>query len=445
MPPHRALIVGWRGGVGQALVGLLAAHPTGQRLARHLDALLLLDRMPGGTPPAALAAARVLPPQAVGDGEALARLLTEHRIDQVVEVADVDTAALSAVCAERGVDLVTASIHRKDVAPSAALTMVGAQWALPDRRPDVGRVSHLVAAGTNPGIVNALALAAIADLARRTGAPPTVDGVAACGLHVTERDTTAGAGDVGDAFPMSWSPEHALEELLEPCAMYATGGDLRALEHRPPERLYAARCGAGEVAAMVVPHEEVVTLGWRFPAVESAFFYAIPDAAQAALWRHPDRAPADWPLRRLYPPHETRLSGSDRVGALLVSRRHGELWTGFETSVAEGARFATNATLLQTATGVLAGWSLLGMRRGVHLVEELDWREYLAFAESVLGPRQVHLAPAAPDRAVTDRAVTNRAAADRAAADRAAAHRAAADCAAATGRPDAATRRRAAG
>ncbi len=96
----------------------LDAHPTGQRLARHLDALLLLDRMPGGTPPAALAAARVLPPQAVGDREALARLLTEHRIDQVVEVADVDTAALSAVCAERGVDLVTASIHRKDVAPS---------------------------------------------------------------------------------------------------------------------------------------------------------------------------------------------------------------------------------------------------------------------------------------------------------------------------------------
>jgi homospermidine synthase len=202
---------------------------------------------------------------------------------------------------------------------------------------------------------------------------------------------------------MSWSPAHALAEILERRAMYVARGDLMRLDHPPHERRYRARCGDREVEAMIVPHEECVTLGHRFAPVECAFCYAIPEAASAALARHPDRRPDAWETQMMYPPHEARLAGGDRVGVLLCSRRHGELWVGFDTSHAAAARYGTNATLLQTAAGVIAGWTLLGAQPGIHVVEELDWRAYLAVVETILGPRQVHVHPGAPVRALADR------------------------------------------
>jgi homospermidine synthase len=103
--------------------------------------------------------------------------------------------------------------------------------------------------------------------------------------------------------------------------------------------------------------------------------------------------------------------GQDRVGVLLCSRRFGELWMGFDTDVATGLAFGTNATQLQVAAGVLAGWSQLGQRRGIHFVEDLDWREFLASASEVLGsPVVVHDASARPTP-LADRVVATPAAA----------------------------------
>jgi homospermidine synthase len=88
----------------------------------------------------------------------------------------------------------------------------------------------------------------------------------------------------------------------------------------------------------------------------------------------------------LYPPWTDALSGQDRVGVLLCSRRFGEFWLGFETDVATGLALGTNATQLQVASGVLAGWAQLDRRTGIHFVEDLDWREYLEVVTEVLGP-----------------------------------------------------------
>jgi len=399
------LILGCAGGIGAALVQLLARHPAGRRLATRIDHLVLLDEVPTAAPPLP---AHVLPPCRIDDAEELSPLLSSHGIDQVIEVGDVDTLAVSRVCSALGVDYVSASLQRRDVpADSAeALTMIASRALLPEHRPHVGATSHLLAAGMNPGIVNALVDAGLEELARRTGAEPTVEALEVYAIHVTERDTTTAVDGVpGDVFPMSWSPRHALDEILEPSAMYVAGARLQVLPHRPDERLYVARCGERDVAAMIVPHEEVVTIGARFPGIESAFFYAIPDAAMDALRARPHRAPEDWSLHRLYPPHHTApLVGSDRVGILIASRRHGELWIGFETRVADGARYGTNATLLQAATGVLAGWSLLGTVPGIHVVDDLDTRAYLAIVEEILGPPRVVHAPAAPMRSIRDRA-----------------------------------------
>jgi homospermidine synthase len=223
-------------------------------------------------------------------------------------------------------------------------------------------------------------------------------------IHVTEEDTTATAACDPGVFAMSWSPRHALDELLEPHAMYVAHGRIARLPHRPHEARYTARCGDREIAGMIVPHEELVSIGARFPSVEAAFFYAIPDAAATALRRHPERTAADWPIRRLYAPHTDRLVGHDRVGVLIGSRRFGELWIGFEHAADLPA--TGNGTLLQAAAGVLAGWSQLGTRRGVHVVDELDRAAYLAVVEAVLGRCRITHAPDAMPRSVIGRRVT---------------------------------------
>ena len=59
---------------------------------------------------------------------------------------------------------------------------------------------------------------------------------------------------------------------------------------------------------------------------------------------------------------------------------------GFNTDVTAGLALGTNATQLQVAAGVLAGLSQLGRHRGVHFVEDLDWRDFLDVVAEVLGP-----------------------------------------------------------
>jgi homospermidine synthase len=92
------------------------------------------------------------------------------------------------------------------------------------------------------------------------------------------------------------------------------------------------------------------------------------------------------------------------VGVLLCSRSFGELWMGFATDVRKGLPFGTNATQLQVAAGVIAGWLQLGTRRGLHFVEDLDWRAFLSVVTAILGAPHVVHDPAAPVRVFRDRA-----------------------------------------
>lgn len=393
MTRKRVLVVGWRGGVGTALLSLLRDHPAGREIAAGVETLFLVDRASSGASCPALQA-RVLTDANCDDPETLARILRDLAIDTVIEVADVDTPAMSAVCAGHGADYVSASIQ----CPGKP-TIVGASELLAAR--PAMRTSHLLGAGMNPGIVNVLASAAVDELARRSRVAPA--DLELVGVHVTEQDTTTSLDiEAGDVVAMSWSPGHALGEILEPFAMYVARGRPTTLPHRSHDYLYAVRCGHDEIAAMIVPHEELVSIGTRFPDVESAFFYSVP-AAYATLRRAPDRRAREWPTRRLYPPQARRLSGRDRVGALICTKHYGELWAGFDHDAACARNGSYNATTFQAAAGVLAGWTLLGTRRGVHVTDELDHDAYLAIVEAILGPRVIVHAPDAPVRSVASR------------------------------------------
>jgi homospermidine synthase len=118
----------------------------------------------------------------------------------------------------------------------------------------------------------------------------------------------------------------------------------------------------------------------------------------------PEREIRRLETKKLYPP-EPDLHGCDRVGVLLCTRHHGELWYGFENTIEEARPFHTNATLFQVAAGAVSGWNLLGKRTGVHLIEELDWREFLDTAATILGPPMWFWDEHAPVRTLLERRI----------------------------------------
>jgi homospermidine synthase len=402
-PADRALILGCHGGVGRAVLALLGQSVPGRWLRARLEAVFLADRRPAHGP-VPLEAAQLLPPTAIASAEDLARLIRDHRITQVVDLSSIDTVDCTRACDELGADFLCTSVEEWEGSSPYATDEAIARL-LPPRRPALGRRGHLVGSGANPGIVNALVFAALEQFAGLVGVAPTIEELDLYAVLITEEDTTVQQGAAPeDVFPMTWSPQHCLEELFEPRAFVARGGRVADLGHPPTARRYRARCRDRIIVGMAVPHEETVTLAGRLSDVEIAFLYRIPPAARRALARHPERNTAEvWRTHRLFPPWSDDLVGEDRVGVLLCSRRFGEVWLGYDTEVAAGLRLGTNATQLQVAAGVLAGWSQLGTRRGIHFVEDLDWREFLDVASRVLGePILIH-DPAAPPRSLAER------------------------------------------
>jgi homospermidine synthase len=404
MVKHRALILGCHGGVGRAVLSLLQQSAPGRRLREQCETLLLVDREPVRHP-LPLNDAVLLPPARIACAADLTRLIREHAVTEVIDLSSVDTLDCTRACDELGVHFLTTSVEewpgRGTMPTDRAIARL-----LPPRRPAL-TASHLVGSGANPGLVNALVFAAIREFAREVNVAPMPSTLGLHGILITEEDTTSETrgSSSDDVFAMTWSPRHCLEELHETRAFAARGGRVVSLNHPPAARWYQARCGKRQIQGMAVPHEEIVTLARRFPGIELAFVYRIPEAARRALAAHPRREPAAWRTRRLAPPWAHAIVGEDRLGVLLCSRRYGEFWMGFRTDVSAGLALGMNATQLQVAAGVLAGWSQLGERTGLHFVEDLDVEAFLAVATEVLGtPMTVH-DPAAVPRSLAERQV----------------------------------------
>jgi hypothetical protein len=419
---HRALLIGCHGGVGEALLAVLEHTAGGRRVLDRLDALLLVDRLPPRPGSPRPGVGDLLPPTSIASAEDLARLVSEHAITQVVDVSSIDTVDCTRVCDELGADFMCTSVEEWAGRGSYPTDRAIARL-LPPRTPRLERRSHLVGSGANPGIVNALVYRAMHELAARAGVDATPEALDLAAILITEEDTTADLVPVDegtDVFPMTWSPFHCLEELFEPAAFCARDGQVVSLGHEPTDHWYRARCGDRVIEGMAVPHEEIATLARYFPTVEIGFIYRLPAVARRALAAHPDRRSiGQWKTRRLCPPWTDALTGSDRVGVLVCSRRYGELWVGFDTPVEKGLALGTNATQLQVAAGILAGWEQLGRHKGVHFVEDLDWTAFLDVASGVLGDPVVVHDPAAPALGMEERLVAAPAAVAQAARARA--------------------------
>jgi saccharopine dehydrogenase-like NADP-dependent oxidoreductase len=397
----RALIVGWRGGVGRALMGVLSRHPMGKRIADAHDTLVLLDGAEAPDPVERPGNARCLPSHTVASTHDLVAVIDAHEIDVVVDLAGLGALDCAKACGTRGVDYLCTSLENwpepePDRTAAHRRQLLHARNLLPDHRPDLASGSALMCSGMNPGLISALVETGLQRFARRVHTEASVSALDIYAIALTEHDTTTCDDLPSDVFPMTWSPQLCLDELFEPVSMMTVEGEPVELTHAPHEALYRVRCGDRIIEGYMVPHDELVTLGHRFPEVELAFIYRLPPQAHAYLETTRVVDPDDLDVTLLEPAVSGPVRGRDRMGALLCSRRHGELWVGFDTDAEQGRTYGTNATELQVAAGVVAGWRQLGRIHGLHTVEELDSRALLDDAQSILGQVVEHHDPRAP-------------------------------------------------
>lgn len=403
----RTLVVGYNGGVARAFLSLLENHPTGKEALKNIERLFLVDKDETEFKPN-IPRSTILEPCAINSADDLAKLIQQHNIQQVIDLSSTDTVDCTRVCDELGVDFLCTSVEEWPEKGSIPTDQAIARLLPPHR--DALKGSHLVGAGANPGIVNALVERGIREFAKVAGTEATINALDLKSILITEKDTTAElrADYNNTVFPMTWSPEHCLEELFEPRAFFAKSGKIYDLDHIPTARTYHARCGTDFIEGMAVPHEETKTLARKYSNVEIAFLYEIPFAARRALSSRPNKLEInDWNTRRLFPPTTIEIQGYDRVGVLLSSRKYGEMWIGFETDVSKGIPLNSNATQLQVAAGILAGWQQLGEQKGIHFVEDLDSEKFLKVAESVLGKCIIVHDPKAKPVSLENRAIIN--------------------------------------
>jgi homospermidine synthase len=294
--------------------------------------------------------------------------------------------------------------------------------------------SAVVEHGANPGLVShftkqalvEIAQAVLADglLAERHGriGEALDDGDYAAlahqldvrAIHIAERDTQISdePKQVGE-FVNTWSVDGFYEEGVAPAEL-GWGTHERTLPHlglthsgegplnqiclaqMAHKTLVRSRVPSGPIIGMVIRHGEAFTICDHLtvwdgdtaiyrPTVHYA--YCPSDAAWASFieleghqYPYPER-------QRIM--NDEIISGRDELGVLVMGHPYKTWWTGMLTTIEEARAVAPhqNATTVQVAASILGAvdWMLRSPREGVHVPDELPWRDVLDVARPYVG------------------------------------------------------------
>jgi homospermidine synthase len=293
--------------------------------------------------------------------------------------------------------------------------------------------SAVVEHGANPGLVSHYVKRALVDIAERVLADglllerhPTIEHTLVESkfnelaqalnikvIHIAERDSQISdrPKEVGE-FVNTWSVDGFYEEGVAPAEMGWGTHEKKlpplAFVHEKGPRnqiclaqmahktLVRSRVPSSEIIGMVIRHGESFTICDHLtvwdgdvatyrPTVHYA--YCPSDAAWAsfvelegAQYRYPD-------AQRIM--NDEIVSGRDELGVLLMGHPYGSWWTGMLTSIDEARAVAPHqsATTVQVAASILGAidWLLRSPREGVHVPDELPWRDVLAVATPYVG------------------------------------------------------------
>ncbi len=233
-------------------------------------------------------------------------------------------------------------------------------------------------------------------------------------IHIAERDTQIAdrPKEVGE-FVNTWSVDGFYEEGVAPAEMgwgthekllpalaYVHEGEgprnqicLAQMAHKT---LVRSRVPDSAIVGMVIRHGEAFTICDHLTVWEGDralyrptvhYAYCPSDAAWASFveleggqYRYPEN-------QRIM--NDEIISGRDELGVLLMGHPYKSWWTGMLTSIDEARAVAPhqNATTVQVAASILGAvdWMLKAPREGVHVPDELPWRDVLAVAAPYLG------------------------------------------------------------
>jgi hypothetical protein len=104
-PSGNVLVIGYQGGVGQALLNVLADTDIGRDIVGRIDTLALIDERPSEQPSVSTRI-RVLEPQRVQTCTELRSLLATLSVDQLIDLSDLDPLECMHACSQAGVDCV---------------------------------------------------------------------------------------------------------------------------------------------------------------------------------------------------------------------------------------------------------------------------------------------------------------------------------------------------
>ncbi len=294
--------------------------------------------------------------------------------------------------------------------------------------------SAVVEHGANPGLVSHFtkqALSEIADAVLRDGLlaerhAALRDALAAQrfnvvaqlldvkSIHIAERDTQISdqPKEVGE-FVNTWSVDGFYEEGVAPAEMgwgthektlpplgrtHEGEGPLNqiCLAKMAHKTLVRSRVPSGPIVGMVIRHGEAFTICDHLTVWEGDtaiyrptvhYAYCPSDAAWASFvelegndYLYPDR-------QRIM--NDEIISGRDELGVLVMGHPYKAWWTGMQTTIEEARAVAPhqNATTIQVAASILGAvaWMLTSPREGVHVPDELPWRDVLDVALPYVG------------------------------------------------------------
>jgi homospermidine synthase len=388
----KVMLLGGAGGIGSAFLNILALNDISASIIPHGTHLLVVDQR-DEIPISDRLKEKYVVSRVSGfsitNSAVLEKLLVEHGINALIEVADVETIQFVKVCTKLGVLYINSGygvwpeVYEREHPRCLMLVR-----AMEIRRQvtNNGYRGVIMGSGMNPGIVNALVETGIQRMANLNCVNKKKLVADLKYIIFTEEDTTSIPESTFNhsEFPITWNPQHAYSEFTESSTGYVTQGKVKWIESKPLDCIFDVICNDKIITGMLVPHEEVVTIGEKYPNITSGFIYCIPPVS---LRRLPTVRDLKWIKPMLLVPKNYELQGYDTVGVLLQTQRFGSCWLGFKNYHHEAVCYDTNATLMQVAAGVLAGTSLLMKRfSSASVVEDLDYQAYLDIACKILGP-----------------------------------------------------------
>lgn len=294
--------------------------------------------------------------------EMLDKRLHTEPFDAVIDLAPtLDKPECLAVCDKRGVSLINATMvaYGKGVHAAARNFL--------NNRPAMNRRPHIVAAGMNPGALNALAEEIIQANDRPTE------------IIYWEYDDTAPANGTFGQPSITWCPCESAQEIDEDRAFEVVKKDKILLHESPLEwepQDYRA-CGAPldqlrvppDGDALLIGHEECIYMGWRHNTACKFIYGFHPE--NMTLMR---KASGNLEVNLLRQAKDNLLRGGDVVG---VSCRFDGHWRGAYCHLdnSPGIPLDTNSTSMLVASGIAASIMVLSNNHvppGVYLTHEIE-------------------------------------------------------------------------